>query len=270
MLERAAPFEHALAVNVLVATMTGRPWYWLSTRRAAPPRSGPVASHRFEVKTLSMTLTRPPRTNTAPPPPPSVVSPVLFPWVNPMCWIVSCGWSWSWQCEVVQTCAGSHVFMYRMRRWSAPLSVTLPPPSSTTTGDVLTTLAVAPMTMVTGSGPHEKVMIPPLATASTTACDVQLAGVPVPTTTSGWEVSTGAASGGRGPPPGFPGAAVTRLATALAVTGPSSVAMTSLAASAGLAVLAVDAPPPPGTTVVRATRATTSAVRTGIGAVSQA
>ena len=33
--------------------------------------------------------------------------------------------------------------MYRMRRWSAPLSVTLPPPSSTTTAEVLTTLAVS-------------------------------------------------------------------------------------------------------------------------------
>ena len=43
--------------------------------------------------------------------------------------------------------------MYRMRRWPAPLSVTLPPPSSTTTGEVLTTLAVAVMTMVTGLGP---------------------------------------------------------------------------------------------------------------------
>ena len=47
-------------------------------------------------------------------------------------------------------------------------------------------------------------MIPPWATASTTACDVQLAGVPVPITTSGWEVSTGWASSGRGPPPGLP------------------------------------------------------------------
>ena len=79
MLEIAAPFEQTLSANVLVATTTGRPWYWLSTRSAAPPRSGPVASHRFAVNTLSITATRPPRTNTAPPPPPSYVSPVLSP-----------------------------------------------------------------------------------------------------------------------------------------------------------------------------------------------
>src|ERR1700753_400390 len=75
MLERAAPFEHTLARSglppkVLSATMTGRPWDWLKTRRAAPPRSGPVGSQRLEVKLLSITLTRPPRTKTAPPPPP--------------------------------------------------------------------------------------------------------------------------------------------------------------------------------------------------------
>ena len=49
-------------------------------------------------------------------------------------------------------------------------------------GEVLTTLAVSVITMVTGSGPQLKVMIPPRATASTTACDVQLAGVPLPIT----------------------------------------------------------------------------------------
>ncbi len=78
---------------------------------APPPRSGPVGSHWFDVKVLSTTFTRPPRTKTAPPPPPSVMSPVLLPPVKPMRWIVSCGCSWSWQCDVVQTWAWSHVFM---------------------------------------------------------------------------------------------------------------------------------------------------------------
>ena len=95
--------------------------------------------------------------------------------------------------------------MYRMRRWPAPLSITLPPPSSTTTGEVLTTLAVSVMTMVTGSGPQSNVITPPCATASTTACDVHVAGVPAPITTSGCDVSTARASSGNGTPAGFPG-----------------------------------------------------------------
>ena len=45
--------------------------------------------------------------------------------------------------------------------------------------------------MVTGSGPQSKVMTPPRATAATTASEVQLAGVPLPITGSGAEVSTG-------------------------------------------------------------------------------
>jgi hypothetical protein len=47
------------------------------------------------------------------------------------------------------------------------------------------------MVIVTGSGPQENVITPPDATASTTACDVQLAGVPFPITWSGWVVLTG-------------------------------------------------------------------------------
>ena len=43
----------------------------------------------------------------------------------------------------------------------------------TVTGLVLTTLAVCFITMTTGSGPQSKVMVPPAATASTTAADVQ-------------------------------------------------------------------------------------------------
>ena len=48
-------------------------------------------------------------------------------------------------------------------------------------------------------------MTPPWATALTTACEVQLAGVPLPTTRSGSEVSTARASGGIGElPVGLP------------------------------------------------------------------
>jgi hypothetical protein len=65
-----------------------------------------------------------------------------------------------------------------MRRAPAPLSVTFPPPSSTTSALVLRTLAVTCITIVTGAGPQSKVITPPLATAATTAPDVQLAGVP--------------------------------------------------------------------------------------------
>ena len=109
-----------------------------------------------------------------------------------------------------------------MRRWSAPLSVTLPPPSSTTTRDVLTTLAVSVITIVCGSAPQLNVMTPPRATASTTAREVQLAGVPLPITRSGCEVSTSRASGGSATPFGFPGGtdADNRRATAVADAAP--------------------------------------------------
>ncbi|GAB3187123.1 hypothetical protein GCM10027259_53020 [Micromonospora palomenae] len=55
--------------------------------------------------------------------------------------------------------------------------------------------------IVTGSGPQSKVMIPPAATARTTASEVQLAGVPVPTVLVGREVSTARASAGTVAPP---------------------------------------------------------------------
>ena len=54
----------------------------------------------------------------------------------------------------------------------------------------LRTFAVAVIVMVTGAGPQSKVMMPPAATAFTTAAEVQLAGVPVPTLRDGWLVST--------------------------------------------------------------------------------
>src|SRR6476619_3939762 len=93
-----------------------------------------------------------------------------------------------------------------MRRFPSPLRVTRPPPSSTIFGFALTTLAVAVMVMVTGAAPHANVMIPPAATAATTASEVQLAGVPSPMTRVGALVSSGPASAGTAAPPsGFPG-----------------------------------------------------------------
>jgi hypothetical protein len=55
---------------------------------------------------------------------------------------------------------------------------------------------VACIVIVTGRGPQEKVITPPAATAATTACEVQLAGVPSPMTWSGWLVLTGRPAGG--------------------------------------------------------------------------
>src|SRR2546430_2073852 len=72
-------------------------------------------------------------------------------------------------------------------------------------GLALRTFAVAFSVMVTGPGPHEKVMTPPAATALTTASEVQLSGVPVPMTRVGWLVSAAAASAGTiACPPGLP------------------------------------------------------------------
>ena len=59
---------------------------------------------------------------------------------------------------------------------------------------VLTTLAVCSISIVTGSGPQRNRMTPPLATARTTAREVQLAAVPSPTQRSGCDVSTARAS----------------------------------------------------------------------------
>jgi hypothetical protein len=67
----------------------------------------------------------------------------------------------------------------------------------TISGPVLfTILAVAAIVMVIGSGPQANVMMPPRATALTTAADVQLAGVPFPITHVGVDVSTARASAG--------------------------------------------------------------------------
>src|ERR1700742_929584 len=89
-----------------------------------------------------------------------------------------------------------------MRRAPPPLRVTFPWPSSTTPVLVLRTLAVVSMVMVTGFGPQENVITPPAATASTTAWDVQLAGVPSPITWSGWAMLTGWPAAGTAAMPG--------------------------------------------------------------------
>jgi hypothetical protein len=43
-------------------------------------------------------------------------------------------------------------------------------------------LAVAPIWIVTGLGPHENLILPPARTAATTADEVQLRAVPLPIT----------------------------------------------------------------------------------------
>src|ERR1700733_7875124 len=117
----------------------------------------------------------------------------------------SCGHCCSQQSLVVYVCAGSQVFMYRIRVSPPPLSVTFPPPSSTTWWLVLTTLAVAVIVIVTGLGPQSKVMMPPSATACTTAADEQPDGEPSPITGSGWLVSTARpAAGTAACPSGWP------------------------------------------------------------------
>src|SRR4051794_10658833 len=93
-----------------------------------------------------------------------------------------------------------------MRRLPPPSRVTRPPPSRTTWLTVLRTFAVAVIVMVTGAGPQLKAMTPPAATALTTAAEVQLAAVPVPTVRVGLLVSTArAADGIEACPPGLPG-----------------------------------------------------------------
>jgi hypothetical protein len=49
---------------------------------------------------------------------------------------------------------------------------------------------------VTGAVPQLKVMVPPLLTAELSAPKVQLAGVPVPTTVVGFDVSAGVPAAG--------------------------------------------------------------------------
>ena len=79
---------------------------------------------------------------------------------------------------------------------SAPAA---PPPSSTIRGPfAFLILAVSRIAMVTGAGPQSNRMIPPAATARTTAAEVQLSGVPRPMTRSGRLVFSASASYGTG------------------------------------------------------------------------
>src|ERR1700742_3705891 len=89
-----------------------------------------------------------------------------------------------------------------MRRLPPPPRVTSPRPSRTTRRLVLTTFAVRFISIRTGSGPQRKRMSPPRATARTTAREVQLPGVPLPTQRSGREVFTARASRGTSTGPG--------------------------------------------------------------------
>src|SRR6478752_7551067 len=101
-----------------------------------------------------------------------------------------------------------------MRRWPPPLRVTLPPPARTTSGlAMLWTFAVSVIVIVTGLGPQLKVMMPPRATADTTASEVQLAGVPLPMTRVGCEVSA-APAGTTAVPSGLPGPTTQAVAVA--------------------------------------------------------
>jgi hypothetical protein len=71
----------------------------------------------------------------------------------------------------------------------------------------LTTFAVADIVICTGAGPQLKVITPPLATAATTAAEVQPAGVPVPMIVVGFEVSAACPAAGIAAwPLGLPGA----------------------------------------------------------------
>ena len=84
-----------------------------------------------------------------------------------------------------------------MRVVPPPLRVTLLPPSMTSFVPLsLNTFAVEVRTMVTGSGPQSKVMMPPSATAATNASPVQLSAVPFPMTVVGDETSSACPSAG--------------------------------------------------------------------------
>src|SRR5487761_743659 len=122
MLLSAPPLAHTPSRKVLCTMYTGRLRYWLSALIAAPPRSGPVASQQLPVNRESITLSCPPRSKMAPPPPPSKPCPVELPSRNVMFCTISFGLDWSWQWEVVHTWAGSQVSGYRIRRVPPPLS----------------------------------------------------------------------------------------------------------------------------------------------------
>src|SRR6478672_3601222 len=180
MLLSAPPLEQAPPRKVSLVMYTGRFSHWDSARIAAPPRSGPVGKQRLPMNRESTTLSWPPKSSLA-------CWAVELPSLKVMFCTIRRGHCWLKQSELAVPRAGSQVFMYRIRRAPPPLSATIPPPSRTTRLLVLRTSAVASMVIVTGRGPQEKVITPPAATAATTACEVQLAGVPSPMTwLGGW------------------------------------------------------------------------------------
>ena len=111
---------------------------------------------------------------------------------------VSRGWSWFWQWSVVHTWFGSQVFMYRMRRLLSAAERHQPPPSMTISGPVsLKTLAV----LVEGDGDRIRAAVEGDDAAlrhgvDESALEVQLAGVPLPTTVVGFDTSSRPAPGG--------------------------------------------------------------------------
>ena len=117
MLHSAPPLEqHALPAEGAVDHV-----YRLVVVLAEHPDGGPAEVGPGGVAAVAgergfTTLTRPPRTNIAPPPPPSKRLAGGVAVDEGQVLDVSCGVAWFWQCEVVQTWAGSQVSWYRMRR----------------------------------------------------------------------------------------------------------------------------------------------------------
>lgn len=110
MLDSAPPLAQEPPSNVLPETTTGRSSNWSRTRRAAPPRSWPTAWQRLPVNREPITVSCPPRTNTAPPPPSAVVVPRALPSASTRSCRTRCGSSWSSQCDVVKPRSSSQVF----------------------------------------------------------------------------------------------------------------------------------------------------------------
>jgi hypothetical protein len=101
--------------------------------------------------------------------------------------------------------------------------------------------AVALSVIVTGSAPQSKVTTPPLATAATTASEVQLAGVPLPTTVVGRDVSRAWPDAGTAQPPaGLPAAGAPPPAAGAGAGAGESAGAPSL-----LGLGAASLPPPP-------------------------
>ena len=73
MLDNAPAFEQTLPSpgappKVLFVTYTGWVLYWLKTRTAPPPTSGPTSAHTLLKNREFTILNLPPRTQIAPPP----------------------------------------------------------------------------------------------------------------------------------------------------------------------------------------------------------